>query len=174
MTGSRWRWNNVMSWGKHGWHRIDGNQQRNTKGQHSLWQKEMQVISLHYLIFVLSVTHNSVWSASSATCGHVLGIWSHCFIASRNLLTGLQLFPGPPTHITELWWIQFLCPEEKAWNESESLDLWIKQTFCFPKALVTMEESTMHLGYFLHPFPLYQWGHTGYMPQVYLGLLKDK
>ena len=76
-------------------------------------QKEIQVISLHYLIFVLSVTHNSVWLSSSATCGHVPGIWSNCFIASRNLLTGLQLFPGPPTRIMELWWIQFLCPEEK-------------------------------------------------------------
>lgn len=92
MTGSKCCWNNITNWGKHGWHPIDGNQQRNTKGQHSWWQKEIQIIYLHYLIFVLNVTHNSVWPSSSATCGHVPGIWNNCFIASKNLLTGLQPF----------------------------------------------------------------------------------
>ena len=42
--------------------------------------KEIQVISLRYLIFVLSVTHNSVWLSSSATCGHVPGTWSNCLL----------------------------------------------------------------------------------------------
>ena len=27
MSGSGWCWNKITSWGKHGWHRIDGNQQ---------------------------------------------------------------------------------------------------------------------------------------------------
>lgn len=85
----------------------------------------------------------------------------NCLIAPKNLLTRLQLFPHPPTVITELWQIQFPCPEEK---ETEFLDLWIKQILFLPKALVP-SCGTMTLTYFRHTFP-HSWGQTSCMTQI--------
>lgn len=160
MSSSGWSWNKITSWGKHGWHRTDGNKQNKYEsiGQLAIETNVNNFFTLPYfcsqydsvLLDRHLVPHVVIFLAYGVTN----------FIAPKNSLTGLQLFPSPPTLITELWWTHFLVLRKRfKMSQNFLICEWSKP---FPKALVP-ENCIMHLVYFLHSFPLYRWGRTGCM-----------